>query len=137
MSPPLDSLPLIQALVSLMETAADNKFDVFFAGAPLQVTRPYAVCYPDIGIKSPYHRTLVNDGPDELRHQWTYVGDGPEQAAWVADKGSAALLTVIPTVAGRRVWRTVEESVQPMRRDDTSTGLYYVTAQYLTRSDPT
>lgn len=138
MSTPLDSLPLAQALIAQVTAAATNTFDVYFGGAPHDRTgaKPYAVCYPDGGIKSSFHRSLTNDGPDELRHSWTSVGAGPEQAAWVADKVATALLAAIPAVTGRRVWRTVEEDTQPMRRDDDSTGLFFVTAQYLTRSDP-
>ncbi len=136
MTTPLDSLPLAESVISAVRTAAGSGFAVFFAGAPHETAPPYAVCYPDVGIKSGFHRTLTNDGPDEMRHQWTSVGVGPEQAMWVADKVALALLTTIPAVNGRRVWRTVEESVQLVRRDDTSTGLFYVTAQYLTRSDP-
>ncbi len=132
----LDALPLAQGVIAQVTSSAGSGFRVFFAGAPHETDPPYAVCYPDVGIKSGFHRTLTNDGPDEMRHQWTSVGAGPEQAMWVADRVSRALLAAVPSVEGRRVWKTVEESVQTVRRDDTSTGLYYVTAQYLTRSDP-
>lgn len=136
MSTPLEALPLAQGLLTAVRTQAGAQFAVYFGGAPHDVSGKYAVFYPDTGVKSPFLRTLNNDGPDELRHQWTSVGVGPEQALWVADKVSIALLTTVPAVDGRRVWRTVEEDAQPLRRDDESTGLFYVTAQYLTRSDP-
>ncbi len=138
MTTPLDSLPLAKALLAQVTTAAGSTFDVYLAGAPhdRDPTKPYTVCYPDTGIKSGFHRTLANDAPDELRHQWTCVGVGPEQAVWVADKVSTALLSTVVTLTGRRVWKTVEEDVQQVRRDDQSTGLYFTTAQYLTRSDP-
>lgn len=131
----LPALPLIQALMALAEDGTD--FPHYLAGAPRDTTAAkYAVWYPDTGIKSGFHRNLANDGPDELRFQITSVGTGPEQAIWVADHSSAALLnSVPPTVSGRRVWKTVEEGSQPVRRDDTSTGLWFATSQYLSRSD--
>jgi hypothetical protein len=131
----LESVPLVQALIAMIDAAGVT---VYWGGAPRGVDPPgkYAVIYPDTGMKSAQHRTLANNGPDELRYQITSVGVGPEQASWVADRVAAALLDgTPPTVSGRRVWKTVEVGVQPVRRDDASTGLFYATAQYLTRSD--
>lgn len=129
----LDSLPLVQALMAMVDAGTD--FPHYLAGAPRDEVGRFAVWYPDTGIQSAVHRNLVNDGPDELRFQVTSVGVGPEQAMWVADRVSSLLLAGTPTVAGRRVWRTVEESSQPVRRDDDTTGLWFCTSQYLTRSD--
>jgi hypothetical protein len=131
----LDSLPLAQELMAMVETATG--FPQYLAGAPRDVTdAKYNVWYPDTGIKSGLIRNLANDGPDELRYQVTSVGVGPEQAMWAADATSASLAVGVPSVSGRRVWKTVQEGSQPVRRDDTSTGLWYATNQYLTRSDP-
>ena len=136
MTTPLPSLPLVEALLGVVTTAAASRYGVYLAGAPRDTDPPYAVMYPDTGQKSAFDRTLTNDGPNELRYQVTSVGAGPEQAAWVADSVALALLTNVPTVTGRRVWKTIADGVQPMRRDDESTGLFFVTAQYLTKSDP-
>ncbi|MET8985832.1 hypothetical protein ABZW49_10325 [Nonomuraea wenchangensis] len=94
------------------------------------------MAYFDTGMKSGFHRNLVNDGPNELRYQITSVGMTRDQAAWVADKMAAAVFSAQPAVAGRRVWPAVEEGTQPVRREDDSTALFLATSQYVTRSDP-
>ena len=136
MSVPLDSRPLVKALIAMLENGLGEGCPVHWAGAPQDAVPPFVVIYPDSGMKSGFHRSLTNDGPDELRYQITAVGSGPEQALWAADKAAAALLGGVPSLAGRRVWPAVEESSQPVRRDDESTGVFLATAQYLTRSDP-
>lgn len=136
MNPPLESRPLVKALLTMLNTGLGATCSVYWAEAPDGRLTKYAVMYPDTGMKSALHRTLANNGPDELRYQITSVGADPEQAMWVADKVAHVLLTAVPVVAGRRVWPAIEESSQPIRRDDTSTGLFYATAQYLSRSDP-
>ncbi|MGS2645833.1 hypothetical protein [Streptosporangium sp. G12] len=136
MNAPLESRSLVKALLAMLNTALGATCPVYWAEAPDARPAKYAVMYPDTGMKSAFHRTLTNNGPDELRYQITSVGTDPEQAMWVADKVAYALLTAVPTVAGRRVWPAIEEDSQPIRRDDASTGLFYATAQYLSRSDP-
>lgn len=137
MSTPLPSLPLVEALVAMVETALTaDEIPIFLAGAPREQGGRYAVFYPDIGRKSAFHRNVVNDGPNELRYQVTAVGEGPELALRVADKVAEVLLTATPSVPGRRVWPTVQEAAQPVRRDDESTGVWLATSQWLTRSDP-
>ncbi|WP_157253210.1 DUF3168 domain-containing protein [Nonomuraea typhae] len=106
------------------------------AKAPQDAAPPYAVIFFDTGMKSGFHRNLVNDGPNELRYQVTSVGETRDQAAWVADKMAAAVLGSAPELPGRRIWPAVEEGSQPVRREDESTALFYGTSQYLTRSDP-
>ncbi|GAA3416216.1 hypothetical protein GCM10018952_44520 [Streptosporangium vulgare] len=133
---PLPSRPLVGALLTFVQAGIPAACDIYWAEADAGATPPFAVFYPDSGMKSSFHRTLVNEGPNELRYQVTSVGATPDQAAWMADKVAAVLLGATPTVAGRRVWPAVEEGSQPVRRDDESTGLFIATAQYLTRSDP-
>jgi len=137
MNAPLASSPLITALIVMVQAAVPPERKIFWAQAAANAVPAYAVMYPDGGLKSAFHRTLANNGPNELRYQITSVGSTPDQAQWMADKVAHALLTAIPVVAGRRVWPTVEEDSQPVRRDEESTGLFFATAQYLTRSDPT
>lgn len=137
MTAQLPSSPLVTALLAMVREAVPAGCDIYLARAEQGAVPPYAVFYPDSGIKSAFHRTIVNDAPRELRYQVTSVGATPEQAAWVADKVSAALWSGVPTVAGRRVWPVIDEASQPVRPDDESTGLFLATAQYLTRSDPT
>lgn len=136
MTTPLASKPLIEALLAMMRASVGGSCPIYWAQAATNTAPPYAVVYPDSGMKSAFHRGLLNDGPDELRYQVTSVGKSPDQAQWVADKTAYALLTAVPAVAGRRVWPATEEGSQPVRRDDESTGLFFATAQYLTRSDP-
>lgn len=133
---PLPSLPLVEALLELLRDAVGDEVPVYWAGVPRDVPGPFVVVYPDGGIESPVDRALDDSVPNDLRYQVTSVGLGPEQAAWVADRTATALLTTTPTVAGRRVRKALRESSQPVRRDDDSTGLFFGTAQYLTRSDP-
>ncbi|GIH70342.1 hypothetical protein [Sphaerimonospora thailandensis] len=136
MTEPLESLPLVQALLKMLQAALSPGCPVYLAGAPRDAPEKYAVLYPDTGAESQVDRTLADTGPNDLRYQITSVGVGPEQALWVADRTNGTLLTTAPVVAGRRVRKAIREGSQPMRRDDDSTGLYYATAQYLTRSDP-
>lgn len=133
---PLPASPLIQALLAMIRISVGSGCPIHWGGAPQTAAPPFAVVYPDSGVLTAGERTLANNGPNELRFQITSVGQTPDQAQWVADKTSAAVLGGIPTVVGRRVWPTVEEGSQPLRRDDTSTPLFFATAQYLTRSDP-
>lgn len=133
---PLPSRPLAHALLAAWQAAVPESLHIHDGESPDGAEPPYAVAYFDTGMKSGFHRNLVNDGPNELRYQITSVGDTRDQAAWVADKMTAAVLGTVPTVAGRRVWPAVEEGSQPVRREDDSNVLFLVTSQYLTRSDP-
>jgi hypothetical protein len=134
---PLPSRPLVDGLLVSWRAAVPVTLAIHDAEASPDAQPPYAVAYFDTGIKSGFHRNLVNDGPNELRYQITSVGVTRDQAAWVADKMAAAVLGAVPSVSGRRVWPAVEEGAQPVRREDDSTALFYATSQYVTRSDPT
>jgi hypothetical protein len=126
----------VDALLTVWRTAVPSTLVIHDGEALPDADPPYAVAYFDTGMKSGFHRNLVNDGPNELRYQITSVGQSRDQAAWVADKMAAAVLGSVPTLAGRRVWPAVEEGAQPIRREDDSTALFYATSQYVTRSDP-
>lgn len=132
----LPSTPLIQALITLMQAAVPAERKIYWARAAANPVPAYAVVYPDSGMKSGFHRNLVNEGPIELRYQVTSVGSSPEQTQWMADKLTAALLASVPTVVGRRVWPAIQEGVQPVRPDDESVALFIATSQWLSRSDP-
>lgn len=133
---PLPSRPLVSALLALWRASVPADLDVYDAEASQGAEPPYAVAFFDTGMKSGFHRNLVNDGPNEIRYVITSVGATRDQAAWVADKMAAAILGAVPVVAGRRVWPAIEEASQPVIREDDSIALYYATNQYLTRSDP-
>lgn len=134
---PLEARPLVLALVAMLDTALPNTIGIYWGGAPANAAAPYAVLYPDVGMESATDRALSDDVPNDLRFQITSVGASAEQAVLVADKCSTALLTSAPSVAGRRVRPIRQEAAQPVRRDDQSTALWFATAQYLVRSDPT
>ncbi|ETK36128.1 hypothetical protein [Microbispora sp. ATCC PTA-5024] len=136
MTTPLESRPLVEAILALLQAQLGDGVGVYWAGAPRPTPdTPYVVVYPDSGVESQLHRSLTNVAPNELRFQITAVGESAQQAAWAADHAAAAVLGTTVTVPGRRVWPTVREGSQPVQRDDDSTGLWYATAQYLTRSD--
>lgn len=136
MTTPLPSSPLVDALLAMVRAAVTVTCPIYLARAPQGAAPPYAVMYPDTGRKSALERNVLNEAPRDLRYQVTSVGATPEQAAWVADKVAAALWSGVPTVTGRRVWPVIDEGSQPVRPDDTSTGIFLATAQYLSRSDP-
>ncbi|MFI6299547.1 hypothetical protein ACIBEJ_48690 [Nonomuraea sp. NPDC050790] len=127
----------MNAILAMLDGALPANVGVFWAQAVPDAARPYAVLYPDVGMESTVDRSLADDVPNDLRFQVTCVGDAAQQAAWLADKVAAILLTTVPAVAGRRVRPIRQEGAQPVRRDDESTALFIATAQYLARSDRT
>lgn len=127
----------MNALLTMLDTALPSNVGVFWAQASAAPDRPYAVLYPDGGMESSTDRSLSDDVPNDLRFQVTCVGDSADQAAWLADRVAAILLTTVPTVAGRRVRPIWQDGTQPVRRDDESTTLFIATAQYLARSEST
>ncbi|MEV0382419.1 hypothetical protein [Nonomuraea sp. NPDC050643] len=132
---PLESRPLVLALVVMLDAALPNDVGIYWGGAPQTRQPPFAVLYPDIGMESTTDRALSDDVPNDLRFQITSVGASAEQALLVADKANTALLTGTPSVPGRRVRPIRQEAAQPVRRDDESTALWLATAQYLVRSE--
>ncbi|MGW4406518.1 hypothetical protein ACWEJ6_20990 [Nonomuraea sp. NPDC004702] len=137
MSAPLESRPLVNAILAMIDAALPNTIGIYWAMAPQNASMPYAVLYPDVGMESFADRSLSDDAPNDLRFQVTSVGVTPEQAALVADKIATSLLTTVPTVPGRRVRPIRQEGAQPVQREDASTPLFFATAQYLVRSDRT
>lgn len=131
----LDSLPLVNAILAMVDAALPSTIGVYWAAAPQGAAPPYAVLYPDTGIESSTDRALSDEVPNDLLFQVTAVGASAAQAALVADKVAAALLANVPTVAGRRVRPIRQEGSQLVRRDDVSTALFIATAQYLARSE--
>lgn len=134
---PLESRPLVLALVAMLDAELPSDVGIYWGGAPQNKQAPYAVLYPDIGMESVQDRALSDDVPNDLRFQITSVGASAEQALFVADKANKALLAGVPSVSGRRVRPIRQEAAQPVRRDDNSTALWLATAQYLVRSEPT
>jgi hypothetical protein len=121
----------------MLDAALPAAVGVYWAGASANAAPPYVVLYPDVGMESVADRALSDDVPNDLRFQITSVGESAEQAMWIADKANMVLLATVPTVAGRRVRPIRQEAAQPVRRDDESTALWFATAQYLARSEPT
>jgi hypothetical protein len=134
---PLESRPLVLAIVAMLDAALPNEIGLYWGGSPQNRQPPFAVLYPDIGVESTQDRALSDDVPNDLRFQITSVGASAEQALLIADKANTALLTGSPNVSGRRVRPIRQEAAQPVRRDDESTALWLATAQYLARSEPT
>lgn len=129
--------PVIDALLLMVNEETAGLPPLYDADSPRAAVSKYGVMYPDVGRKSAQHRDLLGNGPHELRYQITSVGETRVQASWVHDQIAIALLTLVPVVAGRRCWPAIQEAAQQVRRDDTSTNLWFGTAQYLTRSDAT
>ncbi|MGH3627269.1 MAG: hypothetical protein ACRDRL_07500, partial [Sciscionella sp.] len=132
MTAPAASQPHIAAVVAALDTAlqalptarraynakrpdADTVCAVVY-GSPGQVSGPLGDRFADL----------------ELDFQVTAVGDGPDQAQYIADAVRATLLAVPPpAVAGRAVWPLWQTAAQPVQRDDTvQPALYIATAQY-------
>lgn len=136
-APYLPASPLVDAILAMVRAAVPATCRIYEGRAAAGVTPPYAVFYFDVGRKSSSERTVLNDGPRDLRYQVTSVGSTPEQARWVADKVTAPLYGSVPAVSGRLVWPAIEEGAQPIRPDDESTGFFLATSQWLTRSEAT
>lgn len=134
-TPYLPTAPLAAAILAMVRTSVPATCDIYEGAAPLDVEPPFAVFYFDSGRKSAFERTVLNNAPRDLRYQTTCVGSTPEQARWAADKVGAALYGGVPSVSGRLVWPVIEESSQPIRRDDESLTSYLATSQWLTRSE--
>ncbi len=133
---PLPSSPLIEGLLAMVRADVPETCGIHNGKAPPGADLPYAVFYFDTGSKAVFHRNVVNDAPRDQRYQTTFVGETPEQVAWVADAVTTSLTGGVPVVAGRRVWPVIDEGSQPIDRDDESTGLFFGTSQWLSRSDP-
>jgi hypothetical protein len=97
--------------------------------------RPYVVVYGDLGaLDGP-----LGDRFADLSQTLTVhgVGNGPEQAQWVADKARAALLTTPVTVAGRSTLYVSHTTSQPVQRDDdVQPPLFYEVDQYTLSTTP-
>lgn len=137
MTIPLPISPLVDGLLAMVRATVPATLKVYEGRAAQNAVPPYVVFYFDTSRKGAFDRNLLNDGPRELRYQTTSVGATTDQTRWVVDKVLAALYGGVPTVPGRRVHPVIEEGGQPIQPDDTSTGLFYATTQWLTRSDPT
>lgn len=136
MSAPIDGRVHIEALLTMLAGHLPG-LPTSWSVAPAGAAPPYAVLYPDVGSPSGFDQPLCDrQARWDLRYQVTAVGSGPQQAAWVADRVRAVLLTETPSVAGRRLRVAVQEAAQLVARDDDAGGYYYATAQYLTVSDP-
>lgn len=131
----LPSSPLAVAILALVRSSVPVTCAIYEGQAPSGAEPPYAVLYFDSGRKSAFERNILNEAPRDLRYQTTCVGSTPEQARWVADKVGAALYGAVPAVPGRLVWPVIEESSQPIRRDDESLAVFIATSQWLTRSE--
>lgn len=133
----LPTAPLAAAILAMVRASVPATCDIYEGAAPSEAEAPFAVFYFDSGRKSAFERNVLNEAPRDLRYQTTCVGSTPEQARWVADKVGAALYGGVPSVAGRLVWPVIEESSQPVRRDDESLTTFLATSQWLTRSEAT
>jgi hypothetical protein len=132
---PLDALPLVKAFEAALRASLEPGCRVYLGGAPREAAPPYVVLYPDTGTESDVDRALSDDVPNDLYTQITAVGEGFDQALWAADKANSVMLTTVPSMPGRKVRPTLKDDSQPVRRDDESTGLWYATSQYITRSE--
>lgn len=84
-------------------------------GSGAGLTTPYAVVYADLGaLDGPMGDRFADLAQTLTIH---YIGAGPDQAQWVADKGRAALLAGV-NVPGRALLDVVCEPAGPVQRDD-------------------
>ncbi|WP_431903636.1 hypothetical protein [Nonomuraea sp. bgisy101] len=133
---PVPTLPLVDGILAVLRAAVPEDVVVGCAGVPPGTEPPYVVLYPDTGNEARAEETLDGATPTDLYYQLTCVGSGPEQAIWLANLTTIALLTTMPTVAGQRPRLALREGSQPVQRDDDAGGVYIATAQYLTRTQP-
>lgn len=129
--------PLAEAILAMVRAGVPATCDIYEGRSAEGAEPPYAVLYFDSSGKSPFERNINNEAPRDLRYQVTAVGATPEQARWMADKVFVPLVAGTPSVTGRTVWPAIQEGSQPAEPEDDSTGLFYATSQWLTRSEAT
>lgn len=135
MTEPQEAHPLAEAIRLMLDTGLPTAVTVHLGGAPANTLPPYVVLYPDLGTESSVDRSLADDVATDFRFQATTVGVSAAQALLTAGKVDTLLRTAVPTLPDRRVRPIRQEGSQPVGRDDTSTPVWFVTAQYLARSD--
>lgn len=97
---------------------------------------PYTVLYADLGT---LERSSVDDASAffNMSFQITAVGSTRQQAGWAADKARVALVGAAPSVSGRTTSMIVQESSQPViRDDDVVPPMFYAVATYRLVSVP-
>lgn len=128
-----------QPMVAAVQTALAAVVTTYVGEATTTATgalpaRPYVVVHPSPG----FHSGTLGDRHKDLTvdFQTTAVGDTPEQAMAAHDKAMLALLGAEPAVSGRvshAIW--MDESPQPLRRDDTAAQpLFYTVARWRFRT---
>lgn len=132
---PQEAHPVAEAIRAMLDVGLPAAVSVHIGGAPTGTALPHVVLYPDVGTEAPVDRALNETVPTDFRFQATTVGGSAAQAVLTAGKVNSLLLTIVPTVEGRRVRPIVQEGSQPVDRDDDSTPLWFCTAQYLARVD--
>jgi hypothetical protein len=132
---PQEAHPLAEAIRQLLDAGLPTAVAVHLGGAPTGSAAPYVALYPDLGTESSVDRSLSDDVATDFRFQTTTVGSSAAQALLTAGKVNTLLLTTVPTLSDRRVRPIRQEGSQPVDRDDASTPVWFVTAQYLARSD--
>jgi hypothetical protein len=132
---PQQAHPLAEAIRLMLDNGLPASVAVHLGGAPTGSAVPYVALYPDLGTESSVDRTLDDGAATDFRFQATTVGGSAAQALLTAGKVDTLLRTAVPTLPDRRVRPIRQEGSQPVGRDDTSTPVWFVTAQYLARSD--
>lgn len=135
MTEPQEAHPLAEAIRLMLDNGLPTAVAIHLGGAPTGSTAPYVALYPDLGTESSVDRSLADDVATDFRFQTTTVGVSAAQALLTAGKVDTLLRTAVPTLPDRRVRPIRQEGSQPVDRDDTSTPVWFVTAQYLARSD--
>lgn len=121
------------AVVALLQGAGLTVYD---ARVPDSPTLPYVVLYAEPGLLQ-RSALAATSGWLDWPFQVTAVGKERSQAAWAAQKARAALVDVAPTVTGRTCSPILQDSSQPITRDDDITPpVFYVAAGYRLLSVP-
>jgi hypothetical protein len=124
----------VTAVVGLLDAVAN--LTVYDGEVPNTPTLPYVVVFSDQGPATRTGFEAVSDRRD-FTFQTSAVGSTPEQARWAAEKTSAALLDVTPTVASRTCWPITHLGSQPTRPDlDVDPPVYLAVDQWRLPSIP-
>lgn len=130
------SLPHAQAVMGQLRSALPHQIGSELAVAPSSGA-PCAVVYPDAGTMGSWR--LCHDSLSMNLGFWVHaIGHGPEQAMWVLDHVSAALVGFKPEVPGRScLGMYLSLGPGPMTRDQTiHPPTYLIVAEYTLISQP-
>lgn len=119
-----------QVIEVLLRALHDATVAVYDGEVPDSPAFPYVVLHADPGTPSVTSKVPVSDRIDH-RFQTTSVGRSQDQAAWAHESVSTSILDRVLVVAGRACTPIVQDSAQPISRDDeVKPAVFYATAQW-------